>query len=148
MQFMVVNMMMTVPILIFWEDEEVFLDVVSTKPFFCLIFFVQFFFCRWIGFDLQNMDFVGNYPTEEKVEDWLTHYLTQFNGERPDMQACSCLQNTLKDLRAEVQRFSKVNHLVWSTWSVIQAVSSSIDYDYFEYARIRLGEYLKLKTEQ
>jgi len=98
-------------------------------------------FNEWIGFDLQNMDFVGNYPTEEKVEDWLTHYLTQFNGERPDM-------NTLKDLRAEVQRFSKVNHLVWSTWSVIQAVSSSIDYDYFEYARIRLGEYLKLKTEQ
>ena len=75
------------------------------------------------------MDFVGNYPTEEKVNnakvqiyqhlsscfncnstfhgtamcvdqlyngksickkmvqvaDWLTHYLTQFNGERPDM---------------------------------------------------------------
>ena len=135
-----------------------------------------------------------------QVADWLTHYLTQFNGERPDMvsvfwddtitvfcllyiwktlvfsgellwwQQCSCLQNTLKDLRAEVQRFSKVNHLVWSTWSVIQvndshsilqnikhevrillilqAVSSSIDYDYFEYARIRLGEYLKLKTEQ
>ena len=133
-----------------------------------------------------------------QVADWLTHYLTQFNGERPDMvsviwddritvfcllyiwktlffsgellwwQPCSCLQNTLKDLRAEVQRFSKVNHLVWSTWSVIQvndnhsifakhkswvllilqAVSSSIDYDYFEYARIRLGEYLKLKTEQ
>ena len=135
-----------------------------------------------------------------QVADWLTHYLTQFNGERPDMvsmfwddritvfcllyiwktlffsgellwwQPCSCLQNTLKDLRAEVQRFSKVNHLVWSTWSVIQvndshsilqnikhevrillilqAVSSSIDYDYFEYARIRLGQYLKLKTEQ
>ena len=143
------------------------------------------------------MDFVRNYPTEEKVnnakvqiyqplsscfnsnstfhdsamcvgqlyngtmenkfvkkmvqvEDWLTHYLTQFNGERPAMvsvfwddrmtvfvsytfvltlffsgeliwwQSCSCLQNTLRDLRAEVQRFSKVNHLVWSTWSVIQ----------------------------
>ena len=30
----------------------------------------------------------------------------------------------------------------------LQAVSSSIDYDYFEYARIRLHEYLKLKTEQ
>ena len=33
MQFMVVNMMMTVPTLIFLADGEVFLDVVSTKPF-------------------------------------------------------------------------------------------------------------------
>ena len=45
------------------------------------------------------------------------------------------------------------NHTIFAKYRnwillILQAVSSSIDYDYFEYARIRLGEYLKLKTEQ
>ena len=25
------------------------------------------YYCRWVGFDLDNMDFVGNYPSEQKV---------------------------------------------------------------------------------
>ena len=133
MPFMVVNMMMTAPVRFLADGEIFFLMWFQQNPFLSHIF-SSVFFCRWIGFDLQNMDFVGNYPTEEKVnnakvqiyqplsscfnsnstfhdtamcighlvnftmeqwkidlgkmvqvEDWLTHYLTQFNGERPDM---------------------------------------------------------------
>ena len=29
-------------------------------------------------------------------------------------------QDTVRELRDEIERFSKVSHLVWSTWSVIQ----------------------------
>jgi len=98
-------------------------------------------FNEWVGSDPENMDFVENYPSEQKIEDWLTHYLTQLKGESPDM-------DNVRELRVEIERFTKVSHLVWSTWSVIQAVTSSIDYDYFEYARIRLGQYMKLKAVQ
>ena len=86
-------------------------------------------------------------PIYLQIEDWLTHYLTQLRGERPGMvslsslekivtgrksradfhglsfdeyQLISPLQDTVRELRAEVKRFSKVCHLVWSTWSVIQ----------------------------
>lgn len=122
-----------------------------------------------------------------QIEDWLTHYLTQLKGEKPDMvshhlclssldkvgtqqkkesrlslwqksacQLVSCrtaweyltiwlyeyldiwlfdnwkwrmsacpLQATVRELRVEVRRFSKVCHLVWSTWSVIQVIINS-----------------------
>ena len=43
MQFMVVNMMMTVPILIFFGRWGVFFGCGFNKTLFCLIFLVQFF---------------------------------------------------------------------------------------------------------
>ena len=58
--------MMTAPDLIFGRWGGFFWMWFQQNPFLSH-FLVQFFFCRWIGFDLQNMDFVGNYPTEEKV---------------------------------------------------------------------------------
>ena len=66
MPFMVVNMMVTAPVLIFGRWGDFFLMWFQQNPFLSHIF-SSVFFCRWIGFDLQNMDFVGNYPTEEKV---------------------------------------------------------------------------------
>ena len=51
----------------------------------------------------------------------------------------SPLQDTVRELRNEVKRFSKVAHLVWSTWSVIQV---KIHLFYFEpFDRVNLVSY-------
>ena len=36
-------------------------------------------------------------------------------------------QDTVRELRDEIERFSKVSHLVWSTWSVIQVTKDKIN---------------------
>jgi len=38
-------------------------------------------------------------------------------------------------------------HLFWALWGLIQARFSSIDYDYIEFAHLRLVEYCARKTE-
>jgi hypothetical protein len=41
----------------------------------------------------------------------------------------------------------QVSHLFWSTWSIFQAVSSEIDFDYLGYACLRLEELRRLMDE-
>ena len=125
---MVLNLIMTVPILIFWKMGS-FFGCGFNKTLFCLIFLVQFFsvgglaltFRIWTLLEIiprrkrstmRKYKYINHflralivivlpmthqcvlviYTMENRfgkkmvqVEDWLTHYLTQFNGERPDM---------------------------------------------------------------
>jgi len=90
---------------------------------------------------VDNLDFEGNYPEEASVEDWISHYLLELHQKGPT-------QEEVREVREEVRRFTPVNHLVWSTWAVLQALSSSISYDYLGYARQRLTEYRRLRQTQ
>jgi len=96
---------------------------------------------EWVGADVDNLDFEGNYPEEASVEDWISHYLLELHQKGPT-------QEEVREVREEVRRFTPVNHLVWSTWAVLQALSSSISYDYLGYARQRLTEYRRLSKIQ
>ena len=129
MPFMVVNLIMTGPILIFWQMGSFFLMWFQQNPFLSHIF-SSFFsgglaltFRIWtlleiiprrkrstmrkykyinhflrvlivIVLSMTQQCVLVNFTMEQwkidlgkmvQVEDWLTHYLTQFNGERPDM---------------------------------------------------------------
>ena len=42
---------------------------------------------------------------------------------------------------AEVDAFRGIPGLYWGVWALIQAEISTIDFDYVEFARLRLGEY-------
>lgn len=44
-----------------------------------------------------------------------------------------------------VNKFSLVAHLFWIIWSFQQAETSRIDFDYLQYAKIRLDEYRNQK---
>ena len=51
------------------------------------------------------------------------------------------------ELYQEVEKFSVCGHLIWSTWAVIQAVNSKIEFDYMEYARQRVEQYKFVKYQ-
>ena len=57
------------------------------------------------------------------------------------------LQENVSELYQEVVKFSICNHLIWSTWAVIQAVNSKIDFDYMDYARQRVEQYRFVKDK-
>lgn len=44
-------------------------------------------------------------------------------------------------LRREVDRWTLTSHLWWAGWAVVQARVSLIDFDFFDYARLRLDGY-------
>ena len=44
-------------------------------------------------------------------------------------------------LMAEVDLFRGVPGFYWGIWALIQATISQIDFDYAQYALVRLGEY-------
>ena len=60
-----------------------------------------------------------------------------------------CFYHSLKtevcELYEDVMKFSVCGHLIWSTWAVIQAVSSQIEFDYMDYARQRVEQYKFVK---
>jgi len=94
-------------------------------------------FNEYIGCD-EFLDYKRNYPNECLVRDWIYHYLAEFSGDVPSKdEICSLYQ--------EVGMFSICGHLIWSTWAVIQAVNSEIDFDYIDYARQRLDQYWFVK---
>lgn len=47
----------------------------------------------------------------------------------------------LEALRTEVNRWSLPSHLWWAAWAVVQARYSPIDFDFVDYARLRLAGY-------
>lgn len=96
-------------------------------------------FAEWGGFDC---DFTV-LPTRSVRRAFLREYLRSFN---------SHLNRTYKDaeldeLFDQVDRFRGVPGFYWGIWALIQAQISLIDFDYADYAEVRLGEYWAWKHE-
>ena len=95
-------------------------------------------FNEYIGCD-EVLNYKRNYPNEYVIKDWLFSYLTEFEGKEPS-------NAEVAQLHKEVCLFSVCGHLIWSTWAVIQAVSSQIEFDYLNYARQRINQYWLVKN--
>ena len=52
-------------------------------------------------------------------------------------------QCRLQALDKEVQGFVLASHLIWGLWSMQQMVVSDIDFNYSEYARLRLEKFVE-----
>jgi ethanolamine kinase len=50
-------------------------------------------------------------------------------------------EEEVERLMAEVDLFRGVPGFYWGIWALIQATISQIDFDYAQYALVRLGEY-------
>eukprot|EP00092_Neocalanus_flemingeri_P020439 GFUD01022143.1.p1 GENE.GFUD01022143.1~~GFUD01022143.1.p1 ORF type:complete len:345 (+),score=101.16 GFUD01022143.1:70-1104(+) len=96
-------------------------------------------FNEYIGCD-ELLDYKRNYPNEYLMKDWISYYLTEFHGSVPTKEDIS-------ELYKEVVKFSICGHLIWSTWAVIQAVNSQIEFDYMDYARQRVEQYSFVKNK-
>jgi len=84
-------------------------------------------FCEYAGFD---SDYERGFPTRDVREDFIAAYL----GGR----ATSAI---VAGFSRSVDRYVLVDHFWWGIWAVIQAKYSAIDFDYLEYARLRLAGY-------
>ncbi|KAF2401408.1 kinase-like protein [Trichodelitschia bisporula] len=90
-------------------------------------------FAEWGGFDC---DF-SVLPTRSQRREFLQAYLSSYNSflNRKFDPA------DLDQLFAEVDAFRGAPGFYWGIWALIQAKISTIDFDYANYAQVRLGEY-------
>jgi ethanolamine kinase len=96
-------------------------------------------FAEWGGFDC---DF-NVLPTRSQRQDFLKAYLASYNAHLGRSSDAS--END--QLFEEVDRFRGVPGFYWGIWALIQAQISQIDFDYANYAEIRLGEFWAWKAE-
>ncbi|RMD39229.1 hypothetical protein DV735_g5901, partial [Chaetothyriales sp. CBS 134920] len=90
-------------------------------------------FAEWGGYDCDyNM-----LPTRSTRRMFLQEYLASYNQHADERVPDS----TLSFLEAEVDRYRGIPGLYWGIWALIQATISTIDFNYAEYAEIRLDEY-------
>lgn len=87
-------------------------------------------FCEFAGFD-GNWD---KYPTDEYQLRWLSHY---FGINEAELDP---------ELLHEISVFSLAAHLNWAIWALVQAEISNLEFDYLEYAAMRLEQYSKKKV--
>ena len=84
--------------------------------------------CEYAGFDSY---FAAHFPFRAAREAFVAHYLTARGGPAGS--------GAVVDFTDIVDFFVRVNHLWWGSWAVVQAAHSAIDFDFLEYARLRLA---------
>jgi ethanolamine kinase len=94
-------------------------------------------FAEWGGFDCD----MSVLPTRSQRRDFLTAYLNSYNSFRNR----EFKDSELDVLMAEVDRFRGAPGFYWGVWALIQAEISQIDFDYANYAVLRLDEYWNWK---
>lgn len=90
------------------------------------------------GFD---SNFTKSYPTVETQEAFLRAYVRALASEKAVNKGGDYEEALVKTLRVQVNRWTLPSHLWWATWAVVQARYSPIDFDFVDYARLRLAGY-------
>lgn len=104
-------------------------------------------FCEYAGFDF---DLAKWFPKRSQQLTFLEHYLSRSAG--PLLQALhseganvhSAFMEAAVDV---VNQYTLSSHMFWGLWAVMQARHSPIDFDFLDYARLRLSGYATHKAE-
>ena len=109
-------------------------------------------FCEFVGTDVYLPQL---YPSEEFQSNWITNYVTAYDKlthESLDQQQSSQCKTSeeqitlqVNKLMSQVKCFTLHSHFSWAMWSFLQAVNSSIDFDFIAYGINRWTEYQKAK---
>lgn len=96
-------------------------------------------FAEWGGFDC---DF-SVLPTRAQRLEFIREYIHTYFSlvEKPEGGKSIDEEIEARKLLAEVDMFRGVPGFYWGIWALIQATISHIDFDYAQYAVVRLGEY-------
>jgi len=89
-------------------------------------------FCEFVGCE-GKLDFERFFPSKEFQQAWLAEYL--------DSKDEPLIERWL----TWVSKFVLASHLMWSIWAVIQAESSTIPFDFQDYAIQRWQEFLRAR---
>ncbi|KAI0882718.1 kinase-like protein [Annulohypoxylon maeteangense] len=94
-------------------------------------------FAEWGGFDCDY----NVLPTRAQRLEFIREYIHTYFSLLPDKPINIDEEAETQKLLAEIDIFRGVPGFYWGIWALIQATISHIDFDYAEYAEIRLGEY-------
>lgn len=87
------------------------------------------------------------YPDKELQYKWLEIYLKEFNRFKAGSGTPKeVVPKDVEELYVQVNKFALASHLMWGLWALVQSEHSSIQFNFFEYASIRLNEYLAKKS--
>ncbi|CAG7562185.1 unnamed protein product [Fusarium equiseti] len=98
-------------------------------------------FAEWAGYDCDY----AAVPRQDQRLAFVKEYIKAYfalTGETVDEE------EEVRKLMVEVDAYRGVPGFYWGIWSSIQAVISKIDFDYAQYAELRLGEYWAYKAEE
>jgi len=99
-------------------------------------------FCEYCGFDFD----LKLFPDELKRKSFLTAYINEYATQVSDEVAKELKTiEFLNEFERTVCKFVLASHLFWGSWAVYQSLHSSIDFDYFEYAKKRFATYFHHK---
>ncbi|KAK1828255.1 ethanolamine kinase 1 [Podospora conica] len=101
-------------------------------------------FAEWGGFDCDH----GVLPTRAQRREFITEYVRAYFSQLPQPPAAPVDEAAeVNKLVAEVDLFRGLPGFYWGIWALIQATISTIDFDYANYAEVRLGEYWAWRAE-
>ncbi|KAI1079454.1 kinase-like domain-containing protein [Whalleya microplaca] len=101
-------------------------------------------FSEWGGFDCDY----SVLPTRAQRLEFIREYIHSYFSRVPEKSADIDEEEEALKLMAEVDLFRGVPGFYWGIWALIQATISQIDFNYAEYAEIRLGEYWGWREEE
>uniref|UniRef100_A0A1L8E3P9 ethanolamine kinase n=1 Tax=Nyssomyia neivai TaxID=330878 RepID=A0A1L8E3P9_9DIPT len=95
-------------------------------------------FTEFAGID--EVDY-ARYPSRDFQLQWLRVYLEVFQHPQ------EVTADDVERLYVQANKFALASHLFWTTWALIQAEHSTIDFDFVKFAQIRYEGYLLQKDE-
>jgi len=96
-------------------------------------------FCECCGFDCDWSQFPDKQKQFTFLRGYLSHALKVPQDQVPE--------SALNDLYYEVGPWALAPHLFWGIWAVVQARFSPIDFDFLNYAKLRLGGFFQMKAD-
>ncbi|XP_074659766.1 choline/ethanolamine kinase-like isoform X2 [Tubulanus polymorphus] len=104
-------------------------------------------FCEWaIDYKVDVPPFyefdADGYPSKDQQVHFVKEYLKANRGSNCADPGDEEIENIL----VEANTFGLASHFMWVLWSLIQYNISSIEFDYLEYAEVRLDCYYQLKN--
>ncbi|KAI0872337.1 kinase-like protein [Hypoxylon argillaceum] len=96
-------------------------------------------FAEWGGFECDY----SVLPTRAQRAEFIRAYIHTYFSlvEKPEGNKDVDEEHEAQKLMAEVDMFRGAPGFYWGIWALIQATISQIDFDYAQYAEVRLGEY-------
>ena len=78
---------------------------------------------------------------------FLRHYVDEARPGLLGSLGAEAASALIDELAAVVNRFAPAANFFWGVWAIVQARHSPIDFDFMNYAALRLGGYYKQKAQ-
>ncbi|XP_064634399.1 ethanolamine kinase 1-like isoform X2 [Lineus longissimus] len=99
-------------------------------------------FCEYAGIDEVNYEL---YPDEEYQKKWLRRFL-EYKFQHVKRQDV-VTEKDVQTLYVQTNQLALASHLFWGIWGLVQARYSTINFDYLDYAIVRMNEYFRCKDK-